>query len=122
MVATEEAGIITPKIKVSETAIKVTNPSFKKVYRFYDKVTKKALADVITLHDEFIPEDNYMIFDPQNPWKKKTLTNYIVRPLQEKIFENGKLIYNSPTLKEIAKYANINFEKNDKKEEGKCFQ
>ena len=37
--------------------------------------------------------------------KKKTLTNYTVRPLQEKIFENGKLIYNSPTLKEISQYA-----------------
>ena len=46
-----------------------------------------------------------MIFDPQNPWKKKTLTNYIVRPLQEKIFENGKLVYKSPILKEISKHA-----------------
>ena len=105
LVATEKDGVITPKIKVSEAAIKVTNPSFKKVYRFYDKDTKKALADVITLHDEVIPEDNYMIFDPQNPWKKKVLANYIIRPLQEKIFENGKLIYKSPTLKDIAKYA-----------------
>lgn len=105
LVATEKDGVITPKIKVSEAAIKVTNPSFKKVYRFYDKDTKKALADVITLHDEVIPEDNYMIFDPQNPWKKKTLTNYIVRPLQEKIFEKGKLVYKSPSLKDIAKYA-----------------
>lgn len=105
LVALEENGIITPKIKVSETAIKVTNPSFKKTYRFYDKDTKKALADVITLYNETIPKDNYMIFDPQNPWKKKTLTNYIVRPLQEKIFENGKLVYKSPILKEISKHA-----------------
>ena len=104
LVALEENGIITPKIKVSETAIKVTNPSFKKTYRFYDKDTKKALADVITLYNETIPKDNYMIFDPQNPWKKKTLTNYIVRPLQEKIFENGKLVYKSPILKEISKH------------------
>lgn len=105
LVATEENGVITPKIKVSETAIKVTNPGFKKVYRFYDKDTKKALADVVTLADEVIPKNNYTIFDPQNPWKKKTLTNYVVRPLQEKIFENGKLVYQSPTLKEIAQYA-----------------
>ena len=105
LVAIEENGIITPKIKVSETSIKVTNPSFKKVYRFYDKNTNKALADVITLSTENIPKDKYMIFDPQDPWKKKILTNYTVRPLQEKIFENGKLIYKSPTLKEISKYA-----------------
>ena len=105
LVATEKDGVITPKIKISENAIKVTNPSFKKVYRFYDKATNKAMADVITLYDEKIPDDNYMIFDPQNPWKKKVLTNYFVKPLQEKIFEGGKLIYKSPTLNEIAQYA-----------------
>ncbi len=105
LVATEKDGVITPKIKISENAIKITNPSFKKVYRFYDKATNKAMADVITLYDEKIPDDNYMIFDPQNPWKKKVLTNYFVKPLQEKIFEGGKLIYKSPTLNEIAQYA-----------------
>ncbi len=105
LVAIEENAVIKPKIKISENSIKVTNPSFKKVYRFYDKNNNKALADVITLYDEIIPNDNYTIFDPQDPWKKKTLTNYIVRPLQEKIFENGNLIYQSPCLKEIAKYA-----------------
>lgn len=105
LVAIEENKVITPKIKISENSIKVTNPSFKKVYRFYDKNNNKALADVITLYDEVIPTDSYTIFDPQDPWKKKTLTNYIVRPLQEKIFENGKLIYKNPCLKEIAKYA-----------------
>lgn len=105
LVAIEENKVITPKIKISENSIKVTNPSFKKVYRFYDKNNNKALADIITLYDEVIPTDSYTIFDPQDPWKKKTLTNYIVRPLQEKIFENGKLIYKNPCLKEIAKYA-----------------
>ena len=44
-----------------------------------------------------------MIFDPQNPWKKKLIKDYTIRELQEKIFENGKLIYKSPTLKEIAR-------------------
>ena len=104
LVAIEKDGIITPKIKVSETAIKVTNPGFKKVYRFYDKNSHKALADVITLEKEKIPDDKYMIFDPQDPWKKKTLTNYTVRPLQEIIFKKGKFVYQSPSLKEIAQY------------------
>ncbi len=105
LVAIEEDNVIRPKIKISENSIKVTNPSFKKVYRFYDKDNNKALADVITLYDEVIPNDSYTIFDPQDPWKKKTLTNYVVRPLQEQIFENGKLIYKTPCLKEIAQYA-----------------
>ena len=101
LVAVEKNGEIIPKIKISNNAIKITNPGFKKVYRFYDKTSNKAIADVITLNDEIIPEDNYLIFDPQNPWKKKTLTNYTVRPLQELIFENGNLVYNVPEFKDI---------------------
>ena len=105
LVALEQDKKTIPKIKVSENTAKVTNPSFKKVYRFYDNKTKKAIADVIALADEKIDEKEYMIFDPQNPWKKKTLKDYEIRELQEKIFENGKLIYKNPSLKEIAKYS-----------------
>ena len=32
-----------------------------------------------------------MIFDPQNPWKKKVLKDYSIRLLQEKIFEERKI-------------------------------
>ena len=101
LVAIEKNGEIVPKIKISENVAKITNPGFKKVYRFYDKNSNKALADVITLHDEKIPEKNYKIFDPENPWKEKLLTNYTVRPLQEQIFKNGRLVYTTPTLSEI---------------------
>ena len=57
------------------------------------------------LKDEEVPENEYEIFDERNTWKKKLLKNYEVKELQEKIFENGKLIYKSPSLKEIAEYA-----------------
>ena len=105
LVEVEKDGQIIPKIKISNNAIKITNPGFKRVYRFYDKTTNKAIADVITLSDEVIPEDTYVIFDPLNPWKKKTLKNYIVRPLQELIFENGNLVYNEPEFKDIVENA-----------------
>ena len=102
LVAIEKDGIIIPKIKVSNNTIKITNPGFKKIYRFYDKSTNKALADVIALNDEIIPKDDYTIFDPVSPWKKKKLTNYTVRALQELIFDNGNLVYKSPDLTSIA--------------------
>lgn len=105
LVALEENGKSIPKIKISETMAKITNPSFKKTYRFYDKDTHKALADIIALSDEKIDPKEYTIFDEQNPWKKKTLTNYEVKPLQEKIFDHGNLIYTSPSLSDIALYA-----------------
>ena len=104
IVAMEKNGEIMPKIKISENVEKITNPSFKKVYRFYSKTTNNALADVITLADEIIDENEYEIFDPQAPWKKKTLKNYYVKPLAEQIYDNGKLVYTSPTVLEIAKY------------------
>lgn len=105
LVAMEKNGTIIPKIKISENVVKVTNPSFKKVYRFYSKETNTALADLVTLHDEQVLEDEYTIFDPENTWRKKILKNYYVKELQTKIFDNGNLIYNSPSLKEIAEYS-----------------
>jgi len=104
LVALERDGKIIPKIKISENVEKITNPSFKKVCRFYSKETGYALADVVMLKDEVVPENEYEIFDEHSTWKKKKLNNYYVRELQEKIFENGKLIYKSPSLKEIAEY------------------
>lgn len=104
LVALERDGKIIPKIKISENVEKITNPSFKKVCRFYSKETGYALADVVMLKDEAVPENEYEIFDEHSTWKKKKLDNYTVRELQEKIFENGKLIYKSPSLKEIAEY------------------
>ena len=104
-VALEKNGSIIPKIKISENVVKVTNPSYKKLFRFYSKADNKALADVITLNNEKIEENEYTIFDPINTWKKKTLNNYYVKELQTIIFKKGKLVYNSPTLKEIAEYS-----------------
>ena len=105
LVALEKNGSIIPKIKISENVVKVTNPSYKKLFRFYSKADNKALADVITLNNEKIEENEYTIFDPINTWKKKTLNNYYVKELQTIIFKKGKLVYNSPTLKEIAEYS-----------------
>lgn len=104
LAAIEKEGEMIPKIKISENVEKITNPGFKKTYRFYDKKTNYALADVIMLKEEEEPEEKYEIFDQHNTWKRKTLSNFEVKELQQKIFENGKLIYQIPTLKETAQY------------------
>lgn len=104
LVAIEHNNNMVPKIKVSENAIKVTNPGYKKVYRFYDKSTGKAIADLLALSDENISEKEYTLFDSENSWKKKVITNYTVKELQVEVFRNGKQVYVSPELTEIAKY------------------
>ena len=103
--ATEENGKITPKIKISENISKITNPDFKNLYRFYSKDTGKAEADLITVYDEVINENEpYELFDPDYTWKRKTMENYVLRQLRVKVFENGKCIYSSPSVNEIRDY------------------
>jgi len=101
----DKDGNITPKIKISENAAKITNPDFKSLYRFYSKDTGKAEADLLTLHDEVINEnEEYELFDPEHIWKRKTMTNYTLRNLLVPIFENGKCVYESPNVSEIREY------------------
>ncbi len=98
-------GAIIPKIKISENVGKITNPHFKKVYRVYDKATGKAEADYITLWNETVDESQPLeLFDPEATWKRRTYTNYTIKPLQEKIFEGGRLVYRRLALSEIQRY------------------
>lgn len=91
-----------PKIKISENVEKITNPDFKQVYRLYDNNNGKAIADVLTLHDEIIDQTKpYTIFDPVCTWKRKTITNFIAKKLLVPIFEKGKLVYETPNIEDI---------------------
>ena len=103
--ALEKDGRMIPKIKVSENVEKITNPGFKSLYRLYDKDTDRALADVITLYDETIPEDiEYEIFDPRAVWKRKKISNFYARDLRVQVFEKGKCVYDNPSIDDIKEY------------------
>ena len=99
-------GSITPKIKISETSAKITNPGFKKVVRIYDGESGKAEADLIMLFDEKIDQTKPLtITHPIETWKKITFTNYKIKELSVKVVEKGNLVYKFPKVKEIASYA-----------------
>lgn len=105
LAAVEKKGEIIPKIKISENAAKITLPGVKIPWRLYDRETGKAIADVIALNTEKIDQSEpYEIFDPDHTWKRKVVTDFIAKKLQVKIFENGRQVYTSPSVKEIAKY------------------
>lgn len=105
LAAVEENGGLIPKIKISENIVKITNPSYKKVWRLFDNGSGKAIADVITLADEIIDDSKpYTIFDPEQTYKKTTLTDFTAKQLQIQIFEKGKCIYNSPDVEIIRAY------------------
>jgi nicotinate phosphoribosyltransferase len=105
LAAVEENGEIVPKIKISENVKKITNPGFKQVWRFFDKASGKAIADLITFNDEVIDEnDPYELFDPEHTWKRKTVTDFTAKRLLVKIFDKGNCVYESPKLQDIRRY------------------
>lgn len=106
LAAEEVNGEFVPRIKISENPVKVTNPGVKQLYRFYDKRSGKALADLIALEDEdFSSGEPFELFDPENTWKRMTLCEYEARKLLVPIFVGGELVYQSPSLTAIAAYA-----------------
>lgn len=103
--ALEKDGVMIPKMKISENIEKITNPGFKTLYRLFCKSTNKAIADVIVLDEETIPEgEAYEIFDPQAVWKRQTITNFYAKNLRIPIFKEGKCVYESPGIEEIRDY------------------
>ena len=106
LVAVEhDDGTVEPKIKISENVGKITNPHFKKLYRFYGNDTGKAIADYLCVHDEAVDDSKDLrIFDPEATWKQKTVYNFTAKELQVPIFKNGELVYKQPTLDEIRDY------------------
>lgn len=101
----EDDGTLTPKIKISENVSKITTPCFKAVWRLFDRETDKAIADVITMHDEIIDDENeYTIFDPDHIWKKKTVTNFKAVRLMNKVFDKGECIYVQRDVNAIRSY------------------
>ena len=106
LVAVEhDDGMVEPKIKISENVGKITNPHFKKLYRFYGNDTGKAIADYLCVYDEVVDDSSdLLIFDPEATWKQKTVYNFTAKELQVPVFKNGELVYQMPTLKEIREY------------------
>ena len=99
-----EDGKFIPKIKLSENSEKVTNPGNKKIYRVYDKGTKKIRADLICLEEETVREDEeLLLFDPNEPWKKTRLPagDFELREILVPVFKKGECVYESPSTMEI---------------------
>lgn len=105
LVAVERNGKVIPKIKISENVIKITNPGSKELWRLFDNQTGKAIADVITVEGEIIDDSKpYVIFNPEQTYKKKKLTDFTAKKMLVKIAENGKIVYNLPDIEGIREY------------------
>lgn len=102
LVAVDRGKACRPKIKVSETFEKITNPGRKRLWRVYNE-EGYAQADLITKDDEepdFSQE--YVCVDPEKPWKHIAFdSRHTARELQQVVMEDGHRTTPSPTLDEI---------------------
>lgn len=108
LAAIKEGDVWIPKIKISDNTGKMTNPGVKNLYRIYDKETNMAIADLMTLVDEVIDEnEDLTIYHHMDRWKYKVIPkgSYSLRSLLVPIFKDGKLIYDVPSLEEIRSYS-----------------
>ncbi len=107
LAAVYSGGTYIPKIKLSDNPWKITNPGNKKIYRVYEKESKKIKADLITLEEEVFSEDQTLVlFDPVATWKRTKLRpgTYELRELLVPVFKKGECVYESPTTMEIRSY------------------
>lgn len=106
LAAVEESGKFVPRIKISETVEKITNPGMKEVYRIYDG-SGHAVADLITKHDE-IPDLSvpYRYVDPEKPWKVRYFENCTAKKMRQLVMENGVRLTERKELDEIRQYVN----------------
>lgn len=101
IVALEKDGVSTPKIKISENLNKTTTPAFKQVWRLYNQ-ENMAIADVVSLREEVIDGgEPYTLFDPQAPWKRKTVQDFYAKALLNLVWKEGKAVQALPTLSAI---------------------
>ena len=101
----DDEGEIIPKIKISENTGKITNPHFKKLYRFFGNDTGKAIADYLCVYDETVDDSGEMeIFDPDATWKTKNVYDFTAKELMVPIFKAGELVYQCPELKDVREY------------------
>lgn len=98
----EDGKRMVPKIKRSDNPEKITNPGVKKVVRMFDP-SGQMRGDVIFLEDERLPRGkSFRAHHPVFPHVSKVYPeNFSMEELLVPIIRKGKLVYNSPPLKEI---------------------
>ena len=110
LAAVFENGEEIPKIKLSDTSEKVTNPGMKDVFRLYDNVSGKAIADYIVRAGEEVDTTKPLeLFHPVETWKRMTVENFSVRNIRTTWVKDGKRVESPKHVKEINAYFNSEY-------------
>ncbi|WP_338453085.1 nicotinate phosphoribosyltransferase [Niallia oryzisoli] len=104
-----EQGELEDTIKISSSPEKVSTPGKKRVYRIIDKKDQKSEGDYITLENENPNEEKSLhMFHPVHTYISKYVSNFEARELHQDIFQDGKLIYQLPELKDMKQFVKDN--------------
>lgn len=102
--AVEKDGIFEPRIKLSETVEKITNPGKKRIFRIYSK-EGNVVADLIAGEREEIDFSKpYRYIDPEKPWKQRYFENCTMKELQQPVIKGGRRVGKPIELEEIRAY------------------
>ncbi|MBD5636402.1 MAG: nicotinate phosphoribosyltransferase [Clostridia bacterium] len=96
-----ENGEEIPKLKLSNTEVKTTNPAYKEAYRIYDKETGYALFDYLARAEEKVDENATITL---SEGRKKYEGNFRLKRLLEPLFIEGRRVKPSYTVEESRKY------------------
>ncbi len=104
LAAVNQGKACQPKIKISETFEKITNPGRKRLWRVFNE-KGIAVADLLTNDDEQ-PDFSkpYRFIDPQYPWKQMYFENCTLKELQQEVMRDGKRTIEERPLSEIRDY------------------
>lgn len=88
------------KMKLSEQAIKVSNPGIQQVRRFYKD---GEFAGDMIFDEEILPKQNsYTMIDPADMTRRKVFdSSFAYEDLLINVFDKGKATYQSPTIEAI---------------------
>jgi len=90
------------KVKLSEQAIKTSNPGVQQVRRYY--IRGESIADMI-YNEAKPPTDEPVIIDPMDATRRKKIRKGTEsRELLQKVFVKGENVYKKPELTDIKKY------------------
>ncbi|MBI4765277.1 MAG: nicotinate phosphoribosyltransferase [Deltaproteobacteria bacterium] len=110
LTAIEEKGRMVPKIKRSDNPEKVTNPGLKKVIRFFEE-SGLMRGDVLFLEEEPLGAKPLRGYHSMITRVNKVYpTRFSRKELMVPVFQNGRLIYNPPSLREIQENSRRNLE------------
>jgi nicotinate phosphoribosyltransferase len=104
LVAVRRGGTWSSAIKISETPAKIPNPGSKRVWRLYDQ-RGKATADLLTLEEEYPGQSEQLVLrHPSDHTKLRILRQKTMARLESlhvQVLDEGRLVYDLPSLDEI---------------------